>query len=83
MSIPKYSHQSISSRSGHEALKLGQWGHGDQNPKVVGSNPTLVRVFLCPRMGTVSISGTSPVQNLSGKKMIKDMTLILTTSENK
>jgi len=32
---------------------------------------------------TVPVSGTSPVQNLSGKKMTKDLSLILTTSENK
>ena len=27
---------------------LSRWSNGDHNPKVVGSNPTLVEVFLCP-----------------------------------
>ena len=46
-----------SSRSGLVAQSVEQ---RCSNPKVVGSNPTLVRVFLCPCVGPIPILGLIP-----------------------
>ena len=59
LEIPKLSHLSISPRKGngpHQGQRktLIRVGFGDQNPKVMGLNATLVRVFLFPCAGHFS-----------------------------